>query len=92
MAFDPYQDPRMAPFEIPRDALSEEALDGLVESYCTQFHGLNEVEDPIGYKSNVYSALNKGDLTIWFDPTTNTAAIHPKEGNPFQAAISKPRV
>lgn len=84
MAFDAYQDPRLAPFEVPRDAISEEALDGLVESYCTQFHGLNDVEDPISHKNEVYSALKSGELTIWFDPESNSVAIHPKDGNPFQ--------
>lgn len=83
MSLDPYQDPRNEPFEIPKEALSEDALDGMIETYCTQFHGLNDVEDPIANKDVVRKALDKGSLQIWFDPTTDSAAIHPKEGNPF---------
>ena len=86
MPLDPYQDPRNQPFEIPKEALSPEALDGMIESYCTQYHGLNDMEDPISNKETVRKALEKGALTIWFDPTTNDAAIHPKEGNPFNPA------
>lgn len=78
MALDPYIDPRNEPFEIPVDALSEDALDGLIEGYCTQFHGLNDLEDPVGNKAVVRKAIEKGDLAIWFDPVEGTASLHPK--------------
>lgn len=86
MPLDPYQDPRFVPFEIPKDALSSEALDSMIESYCTQYHGINDLEDPISNKGLVEKALNNGTLTIWYDPSTESAAIHPKEGNPFNPA------
>lgn len=78
MSFEPYADPRNEPFEIPMDALSEEAQNGLIEGYCTQFHGLNDLEDPIENKSVVRKAIKKGDLAIWFDPVEGTASLHPK--------------
>lgn len=77
MALDPYSDPRLEPVEIPADCLSEEALDGLIESYCTQFHGLNDQEDPIENKMAVKKALAEGKLKVWFDQEEEVAALHP---------------
>lgn len=79
MPFEPSIDPRDKPFEIPWGALQEETLDALIESYCTQFHGVNDSEDPIGNKPLVRAALVKGDLCLWFDPVEGVASLHPRE-------------
>lgn len=78
MSFDPYTDPREEPYEVPLDMLSEEAVDGLIESYLTQYHGLNETEDPGDNKARVREALKKGELKVYFDPVDEVAALHSK--------------
>lgn len=76
---DPYMDARDEPVEIPVGHLSDEALDGLIQQYITQFHGLNEMEDPGDNERQVRSALERGELGIFFDPSENQAALHPKK-------------
>ena len=66
---------------IPRDALSDEALDGLVEEYCIREHGCNEVEDPLqAHKAAVYRRLGSGDLVIMHTPNNpnQVAALVPQ--------------
>lgn len=48
--------------------LTEDQLQGLVEEYCTRYHGLNDAENPMGEQSRVMSAVRRGDLVVWFDP------------------------
>lgn len=90
MPLDPFEDPRDAKFQIPKEMLSEVALDSLIEAYCTQDHNLNDIEDPLSNKELVRNALEKGTLQIWFDPVTDTPAIHHKDGNPFNPVKKQP--
>ena len=71
-------DPREAPFAVDADLLTQDQLDGLVDEYCTRFHGLNENESPLGERSRVSEAVRRGDLLVWFDPVENTAGLGPK--------------
>lgn len=85
MSLDPYMDPRDQPFEISYDLLvgelSPEAVEGLIDSYCTQYHGLNETESPIENRDLVKKALSNGDLSAWFDPKDGSVSLHPKASN-----------
>jgi len=50
-------------------------LNGLVEEYCTRYHGLNETESPLAERDKVAAAVKRGDLVVWFDPVENTAGL-----------------
>lgn len=78
MTTDPYTDPRNEPIEISKDDLSDDAIDGLIDSYCSQFHGLNDQEDPAENRAVVRKALFDGKLGIYFDPAEEVAALHHK--------------
>lgn len=68
-------DPRQEKFQVDTELLSEDQLDGLVDEYCTRYHGLNDTENPLGEKQRVFSAVRRGDLVVWFDPVENTAGL-----------------
>ncbi len=72
------QDPRQEKFVVDSDLLSEEQIAGLVDEYCTRYHGLNDTENPLSERSRVRAAVARGDLVVWFDPVENTAGLgHP---------------
>ncbi|MEQ5815335.1 hypothetical protein J3362_07470 [Marinobacter sp. NFXS11] len=71
----PEQDPRQEKFVVDTELLTEDQLQGLVEEYCTRYHGLNDTENPMGEQSRVMSAVRRGDLVVWFDPVENTAGL-----------------
>ncbi|WP_152207268.1 hypothetical protein [Marinobacter changyiensis] len=71
-------DPRETPFAVDADLLSQDQLEGLVDEYCTRFHGLNENESPLSERGKVSEAVRRGDLLVWFDPVENTAGLGPK--------------
>lgn len=71
----PEQDPREEPFVVDTDLLTEDQLEGLVQEYCTRYHGLNEQESPLHEHSRVLAAVRRGDLVVWFDPVENSAAL-----------------
>ena len=52
----PEQDPRQEKFVVDTELLTEDQLQGLVEEYCTRYHGLNDTENPMGEQSRVMSA------------------------------------
>lgn len=68
-------DPRQEKFVVDSDLLSEDQLEGLVDEYCTRYHGLNDTENPLAERSRVRAAVNRGDLVVWFDPVENTAGL-----------------
>lgn len=68
-------DPREEPFMVHADLLTSEQLDGLVDEYCTRYHGLNDTEAPLAERERVAAAVRRGDLVVWFDPVENTAAL-----------------
>jgi hypothetical protein len=69
------QDPREELFVVPVDLLADDQILGLVEEYCTRYHGLNDQENPLMETSRVKAAIDKGELVVWFDPATNTASL-----------------
>jgi hypothetical protein len=71
----PQADPREEKFVVDAELLSEDQLDGLVDEYCTRYHGLNDTENPMAERERVKSAVRRGDLVIWFDPVENTASL-----------------
>ncbi|GEM_PF-230376 len=73
----PQPDPREEKFVVDTELLTEDQIDGLVDEYCTRYHGLNDIENPVGEKSRVLAAVKRGDLVVWFDPAENTAALSP---------------
>ncbi len=73
----PETDPREERFIVDTELLTEELLTGLVEEYCTRYHGLNDTESPFAEKDRVMRAVKKGDLVVWFDPVENTAGLGP---------------
>jgi len=68
-------DPRQEKFVVDLDLLSEDQLEGLVDEYCTRYHGLNDTENPLDERSRVRAAVARGDLVVWFDPVENTAGL-----------------
>lgn len=70
-------DPRQEKFQVDTGMLTEDQLDGLVNEYCTRYHGLNDTENPMEEKHRVLAAVRRGDLVVWFDPVENTAGLSP---------------
>lgn len=74
----PEQDPRDAPFVVATELLTEDQIAGLVDEYCTRFHGTNDTEAPMAERERVLAAVRRGDLVVWFDPVEETAALDRK--------------
>lgn len=74
-AHQPQPDPRQEKFIVDSYLLTEDQIDGLVDEYCTRYHGLNDTEHPLAERDRVRAALKKGDLVVWFDPVENTAGL-----------------
>ncbi|MBW7469699.1 hypothetical protein [Marinobacter sp. F4218] len=74
-AFQPQPDPRQEKFIVDSELLTEDQIDGLVDEYCTRYHGLNDTEHPLAERSRVRTAVKRGDLVVWFDPVENTAGL-----------------
>ncbi|MDX1635275.1 MAG: hypothetical protein R3280_11595 [Marinobacter sp.] len=74
----PEQDPRDAPFVVDTDLLTEDQLEGLVQEYCTRFHGINDTENPLAEQARVMAAVRRGDLVVWFDPVQESAGLDRK--------------
>jgi uncharacterized protein YheU (UPF0270 family) len=72
-------DPRQESFQVDTGLLTEDQLDGLIDEYCTRYHGLNDTENPMAEKQRVRAAVQRGDLVVWFDPVENTAGLSPPE-------------
>ena len=70
-------DPRQEKFTVDVDLLTDDQLQGLVEEYCTRYHGLNDVENPLSERERVLAAVRRGELVVWFDPVENTAGLGP---------------
>jgi len=74
-AYVPDEDPRQEKFVVDADLLTQDQLEGLVEEYCTRYHGLNDTENPLAERSRVLAAVKRGELVVWFDPVENTAGL-----------------
>lgn len=68
-------DPRQERFVVDTDLLTDDQISGLVDEYCTRYHGLNESENPLGERARVLAAVRRGELVVWFDPIENTAGL-----------------
>lgn len=68
-------DPRQEPFVVDTALLTEDQISGLVDEYCTRYHGLNESENPLSERARVLAAVRRGELVVWFDPVENTAGL-----------------
>ncbi|NMT64802.1 YheU family protein [Marinobacter orientalis] len=79
---EPQADPREEKFVVDAELLPDDQLEGLVDEYCTRYHGLNDTENPMAERERVKSAVRRGDLVVWFDPVENTASL----GNPDASA------
>lgn len=71
----PQPDPRQEPFVVDTSLLTDDQLDGLVQEYCTRYHGLNDQESPLEEQNRVMTAVRRGDLVVWFDPVENSAGL-----------------
>ncbi|WP_339799868.1 hypothetical protein [uncultured Marinobacter sp.] len=71
----PQPDPRQEKFVVDTDLLTEDQVEGLVQEYCTRYHGLNDTENPLAEQARVLSAVRRGELVVWFDPEENTAGL-----------------
>lgn len=71
----PEADPRQERFVVDAELLTDDQLEGLVEEYCTRYHGLNDMESPLAERGRVMAAVKRGELVVWFDPVENTAAL-----------------
>ncbi len=69
------QDPRQEKFTVDASLLTQDQLEGLVDEYCTRYHGLNDTESPLSERHRVFKAVQQGDLVVWFDPVENTAGL-----------------
>ncbi|AOY87843.1 hypothetical protein BKP64_06470 [Marinobacter salinus] len=74
-AYQGQPDPRQEKFIVEKELLTEDQLTGLVEEYCTRYHGLNDTENPLAEVNLVLAAVKRGDLVVWFDPVENTAGL-----------------
>ncbi|GAA0838727.1 hypothetical protein [Marinobacter pelagius] len=74
-ALQPEPDPREEKFVVDTELLTVDQLQGLVEEYCTRYHGLNDTENPFAERERVMAAVRRGDLVVWFDPVENTAGL-----------------
>lgn len=68
-------DPRQEKFIVDKELLTEDQVEGLVEEYCTRYHGLNDVENPMAERERVLAAVRCRELVVWFDPVENTASL-----------------
>ena len=74
-ALQPEPDPREEKFVVDTELLTVDQLQGLVEEYCTRYHGLNDTENPFAERERVMAAVRRGDLVVWFDPVENSAGL-----------------
>ncbi|WP_150913673.1 YheU family protein [Marinobacter halotolerans] len=70
-------DPREEKFVVETELLTKDQLDGLIDEYCTRYHGLNDTENPMEERERVRAAVKRGDLVVWFDPVENSAGLSP---------------
>lgn len=72
---EPQPDPRQEKFVVDTALLTDDQLEGLVDEYCTRYHGVNDTENPLAERAVVRGAVQRGELVVWFDPVENTAGL-----------------
>ncbi|KHD89907.1 MAG: hypothetical protein OM95_01720 [Bdellovibrio sp. ArHS] len=63
--------------EVPKEALSEEALRGIIESFI-QREGTDYGREEIAFETKcnqIKKQIDKGDVKIVFDPDTETVGL-----------------
>lgn len=76
------EDPAAEPVEVPWDALSADALSGVLESFVLR-EGTDYGEIELAFDEKVArlrQALETGEARIVFDPTTETVTLLPRGG------------
>ncbi|MFV8247718.1 YheU family protein [Bdellovibrio bacteriovorus] len=75
------------PIEIPKEALSEQALRGVIDNFIQREgtdYGVNEVSYETKMQQ-VQKQIDKGHVRIVFDPNTETVSLMPElEWKKFQ--------
>ncbi len=75
------------PIEIPKEALSEQALRGVIDNFIQREgtdYGVNEVSYETKMQQ-VQKQIDKGHVRIVFDPTTESVSLMPElEWKKFQ--------
>ena len=67
----------LPPIEVPRSALSDDALHGIIESFILR-EGTDYGREEAGFDSKYHQIerqLDKGDVKIVFDPNTESVGI-----------------
>lgn len=75
MSFDDKE--QLPPMEVPKEALSEEALHGIIENFILREgtdYGREEAAFETKFKQ-IKKQLDNGDIKIVFDPNTETVGI-----------------
>lgn len=65
------------PIEVPKEALSADALHGIIESFILR-EGTDYGRDEVGFGTKyeqIERQLDKGDVKIVFDPESETVGI-----------------
>ena len=76
MSRDP-QENQQPPIEIPREALSDEALQGIIESFILR-EGTDYGREEVALATKIEQIerqLERGDVQIVFDPNTESVGI-----------------
>lgn len=69
------------PVEIPMEALSSDALRGVIEQFVLR-EGTDYGERETSFEQKVaavWRQLERGDARIWFDPGSESVTLAPKE-------------
>jgi len=65
------------PVEIPKEALSDDAIHGIIESFILR-EGTDYGREEVGFGTKyqqIEKQLDKGDIKIIFDPNTESVGI-----------------
>ncbi|WP_374029691.1 YheU family protein [Bdellovibrio bacteriovorus] len=68
---------KLPPMEVPQEALSPEALRGIIESFILR-EGTDYGREEAAFETKfnqIKKQLDKGDVKIVFDPNTETVGI-----------------
>ena len=88
------QDPPTPPIEVPKEALSQEALDGIIDNFIVR-EGTDYGWEERSYdskKADLLRQLDKGKILITFDPNTETVSLMTRlEGTNAHALNHKAR-
>jgi uncharacterized protein YheU (UPF0270 family) len=59
---------------IPLNKLTDFQIDNLITTYCTQYMGLNDIENPVAdNRERVLKALKRGEMVVVYSERRQTA-------------------